>query len=57
MSSWDKILFIGIDRRRKRVGWFQIAENILWPLFSIQHYGLIKADKGNYRGTRSEANS
>lgn len=48
-GSWDKgnkILFIGVDEKGEKGGMVsRIAENIPNRFVSIQHYGLIKADK------------
>ena len=47
--SWDKgskILFLGVDEKGEKGGMVsRIAENVPNRLVSIQHYGLIKADK------------
>lgn len=48
-GSWDKgnkILFVGVDEKGERGGMVsRIAENIPKRFVSIQHYGLVKADK------------
>lgn len=48
-GNWDKgskILFVGIDEKGEKGGMVsRIAENILNRFVSIQHYGLLKADK------------
>lgn len=48
-GSWDKgnkILFVGIDEKGEKGGMVsRIAENIFNRFVSIQHYGLLKADK------------
>lgn len=48
-GSWDKgnkILFIGVDDKGEKGGMVsKIAENIPNRFISIQHYGLLKADK------------
>ena len=48
-GSWDKgnkILFIGVDEKGEKGGMVsRIAENIPNRFVSIQHYGLVKADK------------
>ncbi len=48
-GSWDKgnkILFIGVDEKGEKGGMVsRIAENIANRFVSIQHYGLLKADK------------
>jgi len=48
-GSWDKgnkILFIGVDEKGEKGGMVsKIAENIPNRFVSIQHYGLLKADK------------
>ena len=48
-GSWDKgnkILFIGVDEKGEKGGMVsRIAENISNRFVSIQHYGLVKADK------------
>ncbi|QIH37982.1 SRPBCC domain-containing protein [Flavobacterium sp. Sr18] len=57
-GSWDKgnkILFIGIDEKGEKGGMVsKIAENILNRFVSIQHYGLIKADKEITEGPEVE---
>ena len=48
-GSWEKgskILFIGVDEHGEKGGLVsRIVENIPYQFVSIQHYGLIKADK------------
>lgn len=48
-GGWDKgnkILFIGVDEKGEKGGMIaRIAENISNSFVSIQHYGLLKADK------------
>lgn len=48
-GNWDtgnKILFIGVDENGEKGGMVsRIAENIPNRTVSIQHYGLVKADK------------
>ena len=48
-GSWDKgskILFIGVDEKGEKGGMVsKIVENIPNQFVSIQHYGLLKADK------------
>ena len=48
-GSWDKgnkILFIGVDEKGEKGGMVsKIAENIPNRFVSIQHYGILKADK------------
>ena len=48
-GSWEKgnkILFIGVDEKGEKGGMVsRIAENIPNRFVSIQHYGLVKADK------------
>jgi hypothetical protein len=42
----DKILFVGVDEKGEKGGMVsRIAENIPNQFVSIQHYGLLKADK------------
>jgi hypothetical protein len=57
-GTWDKgnkILFIGIDEKREKGGMVsRIAENILNRFVSIQHYGLVKADKEITEGPEVE---
>jgi hypothetical protein len=57
-GSWDKgnkILFIGIDEKGEKGGMVsKIAENILNRFVSIQHYGLLKADKEITEGPEVE---
>ncbi len=48
-GSWDKgnkMLFVGVDEKGEKGGMVsKIAENIPNEFVSIQHYGLLKADK------------
>jgi hypothetical protein len=57
-GSWDKgskILFIGIDEKGEKGGMVsKIVENILNRFVSIQHYGLLKADKEITEGPEVE---
>ena len=57
-GSWDKgnkILFIGVDEKGEKGGMVsKIAENIPNQFVSIQHYGLIKADKEITEGPEVE---
>ena len=57
-GSWDKgnkILFIGIDDKGEKGGMVsKIAENILNRFVSIQHYGILKADKEITEGPEAE---
>ena len=57
-GSWDKgskILFIGVDDKREKGGMVsRIAENIPNQFVSIQHYGLVKADKEITEGPEVE---
>jgi len=57
-GSWDKgskILFIGVDEKGERGGMVsRIAENIPNRFVSIQHYGLLNADKEITEGPEVE---
>jgi hypothetical protein len=57
-GSWDKgkkILFIGVDEKGEKGGMVsKIAENIPNHFVSIQHYGLLKADKEITEGPEVE---
>ena len=57
-GSWDKgnkILFIGVDEKGEKGGMVsRIAENIPNRFVSIQHYGLVKADKEITEGPEVE---
>ncbi|HQS51843.1 MAG: tungsten formylmethanofuran dehydrogenase [Sphingobacteriales bacterium 17-39-43] len=57
-GSWDKgkkILFIGVDENGEKGGMVaRIVENIPNRFVSIQHYGLLKADKEITEGTEVE---
>lgn len=57
-GSWEKgakILFIGVDEKGEKGGMVsKIAENIPNQFVSIQHYGLIKADKEITEGPEVE---
>jgi hypothetical protein len=57
-GSWDKgnkILFIGVDEKGEKGGMVSmIAENIPNRYVSIQHYGLLKADKEITEGPEVE---
>ncbi|MGK2864458.1 MAG: SRPBCC domain-containing protein [Chitinophagaceae bacterium] len=57
-GSWNKgnkILFIGIDEKGEKGGMVsKIAENIPNQFVSIQHYGLLKADKEITEGPEVE---
>lgn len=57
-GSWDigsKILFIGVDEKGEKGGMVsKIAENIPNRFISIQHYGLVQADKEIIEGPEVE---
>ena len=57
-GSWDKgnkMLFIGVDEKGERGGMVsRIAENIPNQFVSIQHYGVLKADKEITEGPEVE---
>jgi hypothetical protein len=57
-GSWDKgnkILFVGVDEKGEKGGMVsRIAENIPNRFVSIQHYGLLKADKEITEGPEVE---
>ncbi len=57
-GSWDKgdkILFIGVDEKGEKGGMVsRIAENIPNRFVSIQHYGLLQADKEITEGPEVE---
>lgn len=57
-GSWDKgnkILFIGVDEKGEKGGMVsRIAENIPNQFVSIQHYGILKADKEITEGPEVE---
>jgi hypothetical protein len=57
-GSWDKgskMLFVGVDEKGERGGMVsRIAENIPNRFVSIQHYGLLKADKEITEGPEVE---
>jgi hypothetical protein len=57
-GSWDKgnkILFIGVDEKGEKGGMVsRIVENIPNRFVSIQHYGLVKADKEITEGPEVE---
>lgn len=57
-GSWDKgnkILFIGIDEKGEKGGMVsKIVENIPYQFVSIQHCGLLKADKEITEGPEVE---
>lgn len=57
-GSWDKgnkILFVGTDDKGEKGGMVsRIAENIANQFVSIQHYGLVKADKEITEGPEVE---
>ncbi|MBA0884859.1 SRPBCC domain-containing protein [Flavobacterium undicola] len=57
-GNWDKgskILFIGVDEKGEKGGMVSsIAENIPNQFVSIQHYGLLKADKEITEGSEVE---
>jgi hypothetical protein len=57
-GSWDKgnkILFVGVDDQGEKSGMVsKIAENIPNRFVSIQHYGLLKADKEITEGPEVE---
>ena len=57
-GSWDKgskILFVGVDDKGEKGGMVsRIVENIQNRFVSIQHYGLVKADKEITEGPEVE---
>lgn len=57
-GSWDKgskILFVGVDEKGKKGGMVsKIVENIPNRFVSVQHYGLLKADKEITEGPEVE---
>ncbi len=57
-GSWgkgDKILFVGVDEKGEKGGMVsRIAENIPNQFVSIQHYGILKADKEITEGPEVE---
>jgi hypothetical protein len=57
-GSWDKgnkIMFIGVDEKGEKGGMVsRIVENIPNRFVSIQHYGLLKADKEITEGAEVE---
>ena len=57
-GSWDKgnkILFVGVDEKGEKGGMVsRIVENIPNQFVSIQHYGLVKADKEITEGPEVE---
>ena len=57
-GSWNKgnkMLFLGVDEKGEKGGMVsRIAENILNRFVSIQHYGLVKADKEITEGPEVE---
>lgn len=57
-GSWDKgskILFVGVDEKGEKGGMVsRIAENIPKRFVSIQHYGLLSADKEITEGPEVE---
>lgn len=57
-GSWDKgnkILFVGVDEKGEKGGMVsRIVENIPKQFVSIQHYGLLKADKEITEGSEVE---
>ncbi len=57
-GSWDKgnkILFIGVDEKGEKGGLVsRIVENIPNQFVSIQHYGLVKADREITEGPEVE---
>lgn len=57
-GSWDKaskMLFIGVDEKGEKGGMVsRIAENIPNRFVSIQHYGLVKAEKEITEGPEVE---
>ena len=57
-GSWDKgskILFVGVDEKGEKGGMVsRIVENIPNRFVSIQHYGLVKADKEITEGPEVE---
>jgi hypothetical protein len=57
-GSWDKgskILFVGVDEKGEKGGMVsRIVENIPNRFVSVQHYGLVKADKEITEGPEVE---
>ncbi len=57
-GSWDKgskILFVGVDEKGEKGGMVsRIAENVPNRFVSIQHYGLLQADKEITEGPEVE---
>lgn len=54
-SKGNKILFVGTDEKGEKGGMVsKIVENILNRFVSIQHYGLVKADKEITEGPEVE---
>jgi hypothetical protein len=57
-GSWDKgskMLFVGVDEKGEKGGMVsRIAENISNRFVSVQHYGLIQADKEITEGPEVE---
>lgn len=57
-GSWnkgDKILFIGVDEKGEKGGMVsRVVENVPNRFVSIQHYGLLKADKEITEGPEVE---
>lgn len=54
-NKGNKILFIGVDEKGEKGGMVsKIAENIPNRFVSIQHYGLLKADKEITKGPEVE---
>jgi hypothetical protein len=57
-GSWtkgNKILFVGVDEKGEKGGMVsRIVENIPTRFVSIQHYGLVKADKEITEGPEVE---
>lgn len=57
-GNWDKgskILFVGVDDKGEKGGMVsRVADNILNQFVSVQHYGLIQADKEITEGPEVE---
>lgn len=57
-GNWDKgskILFVGVDDKGEKGGMVsRIADNVLNQFVSVQHYGLIQADKEITEGPEVE---
>lgn len=54
-SKGNKMLFVGVDENGEKGGMVsKIVENIAYKFVSIQHYGLLKADKEITEGAEVE---